>query len=472
MEYYARSANDRGEKETVRHHLSRTAELCAEYAGVFGCRNEGYVAGEFHDIGKYSDIFEEVLEGRCQGVDHATPGARILSAMLFPKKDGRIDKPEWALVAAVAAHHGILDYDCSGTLERIDEGEEFNKKNKRFSLTKQQIGRAVGIFRDENPPPPRLNTKERFDRCADPQVARMMYVRMLFSSLVDADYSASAEHFDSDYLEKTEEPALNTHVLTAALDGHLKTLRQSSRADAKVNAIRNSVLEQCRQAGREKEGLFTLTAPTGTGKTMAMMAFAAEQLKRGKRRIFFVLPYLSIIDQNAKEYRHIVPRLLEDHSRVELPEELREFSERWTARVIVTTSVRFFESLFAAKSTECRRLHNLANSVILFDEAQTLPVELAQPTLESVALLCDRYDCTAVFSTATQPRFEMLKGMEWWAPKEIISDIDVLFDSTRRVEVSSAVGQSDFLGGDRRKNGTGDECMLYCEFKEACWGAF
>ena len=199
--------------------------------------------------------------------------------------------------------------------------------------------------------------------------------------------------------------------------------------------LREELYQNCVEAAELPPGLFTLTAPTGTGKTLSLFAFALRHAaKFHKRRIFIVLPYLSIIKQNADIYRALTGGdLLEDHSQSNLPEGMREFSERWSSPVIVTTSVRFFESLFSSRPTGCRRLHHLANSVVVFDEAQSLPPALTGVTLDTANALCSRYGCSVVFSTATQPSFDFRSDIVW-KPTEIVRESARMFCETKRVK--------------------------------------
>lgn len=199
--------------------------------------------------------------------------------------------------------------------------------------------------------------------------------------------------------------------------------------------MRNQLFDDCLAAAAQEPGLFTLTAPTGLGKTLSLFAFAAEHCRiYGKRRIILILPFLAIIEQNVKDYRKVVPDLLEIHSNAQLDERARLLSERWDAPCIVTTSVGFFQPLFSAKPADCRHLHQLANSVLVLDEAQSLPPHLLDATLRTVKLLCTQYGCTVVFSTATQPSFGYRPGLSW-QPREIAPDPAALFAATRRVTV-------------------------------------
>ena len=203
-----------------------------------------------------------------------------------------------------------------------------------------------------------------------------------------------------------------------------------------MNLIRNQVFEVCGDCGeREPGGLFTLTAPTGTGKTLALLHFALRHAKAtGKRRIIIVLPFLTLAEQNAAVYEKIMPAVLEDHSQSRLGEEMREFAAKWNMPFIITTSVKFFESLFASKPTDCRKLHNLAQSVVIFDEAQSLPPHLTGATLKTINELCERYQMSMVFSTATQPDFDAIPDVNW-KPREILPEHVIYYDKLRRVAV-------------------------------------
>ena len=254
----------------------------------------------------------------------------------------------------------------------------------------------------------------------------MLYTRMLFSCLVDADYTASS------HTPPEEGPPLDVSTALKNLYDHCKALRKHSGADPVLNQYRTRLFERCGQSGEQNGGLFTLTAPTGTGKTLALLHFALRHCQHtGKHRIIVVLPFLSLIEQSAGVYRKILPHVMEDHSQSQLPEEMRDHAARWDQPFLITTSVRFFESLFSDHPTDCRKLHNLANSVILFDEAQSLPVSLLSPTLKVIEELCTRYGCSVVFSTATQPDYTGLREINWSA-SELLPEHSEFYRALRR----------------------------------------
>ena len=254
----------------------------------------------------------------------------------------------------------------------------------------------------------------------------MLYTRMLFSCLVDADYTVSSG------ISQEEKLTLDVSDGLKNLYAYRQTLGEKSGADPVLNQFRNRLFECCGEAGEQEGGLFTLTAPTGTGKTLALLHFALRHCQyAGKERIIVVLPFLSLIEQSAGVYRKILPHVMEDHSQSRLPEEMKEHIARWDQPFLITTSVRFFESLFSDHPADCRKLHNLAKSVILFDEAQSLPVSLLSPTLKVMEELCVRYGCSVVFSTATQPDYTGLREINWSA-SELLPEHSEFYRVLRR----------------------------------------
>lgn len=297
----------------------------------------------------------------------------------------------------------------------------------------------------------------------------MLDVRMLFSALVDADFLETEAHFQAltpdakNYRQRG--PSLEPSRALAALLTHIGRLAQGSSAAQSVDALRADLLTSCLDAANQGPGLFTLTAPTGAGKTLSMMAFALKHAaQHNLRRVVAVIPYLSIIDQSVKAYREAFREMggslwlrryvLEHHSlaglgRVEGSLTAKDaamnqeglLAENWDAPIVVTTSVQFLESLFANRPAACRKLHRLARSVILFDEVQTLPLRLIVPTLGTLSRLSERYGASVVFSTATQPAFDHLHPViskalgHGWQPVEIVPKGLNLFARARRTAV-------------------------------------
>lgn len=410
MVYYAKSPKKNGEQETVRQHLQKVEELAGEYGQAFGAQLPARLCGLFHDFGKYSAAFQDVLRGTQEGIDHAVGGA----AFLYYYQQKLSQKPLRPVIEAVAAHHSRLasQEDMAGILESVLQTSQAVTTlcGKQAALCgPKAYQQAAQVFQSEFPEFQFPKVKALLpQKPFEGQEASMLYTRMLFSCLVDADYTVSSE------LPVQEEAELDVSAGLRNLEVYRKNLGENSQADPLLNQFRSQLFELCGQAGEQKGGLFTLTAPTGTGKTLALLHFALRHCRHtGKRKIIVVLPFLSLIEQSAEVYRNIIPEVAEDHSQANFEKEVREYTARWDQPFLLTTSVRFFEALFSDRPSDCRKLHNLANSVILFDEAQSLPVSLLAPTLQAVRELCSRYGCSMVFSTATQPDYSGIQKVDF-----------------------------------------------------------
>lgn len=444
--FYAHSENKVQKCEPVIEHLNEVSKLCKEFASEWNCGPEGEIAGIFHDVGKYTYAFQEVLKGNLNKIDHATPGA---AALLFQYGlDGL------ASAIAVQGHHDGLQSGHFDSLKMaLSMKENRNKFGKAYSST--AFKELISILLGECKILPRKDYKKSgyAGLCEQGRhIPAMMYVRMLFSALVDADYLATEAHFEGDemgmkYHEKA--PVLNPDAAIKKLLDHKVELERCSKASAEINQLRKDLFDACYNAGEYSQGIFTLSAPTGAGKTLAMLGFALNHAKQEKKkRIIIVLPFLNIIEQTARVYKAILcdggnPNyILEDHSLRDLDdgESTRLFSENWDSPLIITTTVKFFEALFSNRPTECRKLHNIANSIVIFDEAQTMPAGLTIATLNTLTTLSSRFGSTIVFSTATQPAYESLNHyfsnnaeMEW-QPKEIVPKELKLFERSKRVK--------------------------------------
>lgn len=392
MEYLAHISEDL-RQQTVLEHLQGTAALSSRFAKSFGAEELGNLVGLAHDIGKYSDAFQRRLQGGSR-VDHATAGAYECC-----------QKGQLAAAFCVAGHHGGLPDGggrgdacdlptLNGRMRRAIEGklEPYTPWRQEVSLPSPQC-------------PPFQGKSGMLDA--------FFFIRMLYSCLVDADY------LDTERFMTGEAPQRGNDVSMEAL---YQRLEQSISGwfppQGEVNTLRCDILEQCISQGEvQKPGLFTLTVPTGGGKTVASLAFALRHAcAQGKTRIIYVIPYTSIIEQTADVFRSILgaENVLEHHANVRYdpdasgeatPEtaKLMRATENWDMPVIVTTAVQFFESLFANRSSQCRKLHNIANSVIIFDEAQMMPLPYLRPCVHAIAQLTARYGVTAVLCSATQP---------------------------------------------------------------------
>lgn len=452
MLYYAHTQDKAGKKEPVIDHLKEVAFLTKRFASVWGADKEGYVAGLFHDIGKYSELFQDILERRTTNVDHATPGALSLIK--------KYQQNAYAAALAIEGHHeGIKLGDPGNFLARIKMNDALSETAKKYS--ERDIDLLMKRLQSDQPLlPETVNSNYITLHRNNLNLAAMLYTRMLFSALTDADFLATEAHFQKTnqvYAYRRYNQILDSDKADKVLKQLLETIdglrSEGKKKNTAVQEIRDDLLENCLKGGEDPQGIYTLTAPTGAGKTYSMLAFALKHVKKHNlRRIIFVLPYLNIIDQMAKQFKELVKDLdqdifiLEDHSLAEFNEnsDMKYLTENWDAPIVVTTTVKFFDSLFANRSTACRKLHNIADSIILFDEAQTMPVNLAPATLATILELEKRYGCTIVFSTATQPAFTTLNQEikkytlvdNSWHPQEIVDNNLRLFQRSKKVEVN------------------------------------
>jgi CRISPR-associated endonuclease/helicase Cas3 len=396
-----------------------------------------------HDIGKYSNEFQLRLEGSPEKVDHSTAGAHV-ALSLYGELFGKM------LAYPIVGHHGGMpdweDASPSSLKARLAK-----KDLKGFSKWEDEISDLV----QSNKPQIKLKgdtTTQGFHLTN--------YIRMIYSCLVDADFLDTEKAFGSINSEYRGNK-IDLSVLHTLLESKLALLANDVNSGS-INLYRSQILSQCIKASDLDRGLFTLTVPTGGGKTLSSMAFALKHaIRNGMKRIIYVIPYTSIIEQNARIFKSIFgeDNVLEHHSNYSFDDlldaedgsddsrfGLRLASQNWDAPIIVTTNVQFFESFFSNRPSKCRKLHNVANSVVILDEAQMLPTELLKP---SVALLGDlvlNYKSSIVLCTATQPTLNS------FLPKqmnihEIMDSPRELYEVFRRVQITS-LGQEEILDED------------------------
>ncbi|MGQ0639900.1 MAG: CRISPR-associated endonuclease Cas3'' [Gemmatimonadaceae bacterium] len=395
--------------EPLERHLTAVAKLAGEYADSFGARSWGETLGAWHDIGKYSDAFQEYLlrtadanaseESLGNRVDHSTFGAQY-AARTIGGHTGQI------LAFCIAGHHG-----------RIPDAASTEEHNRESSLLARLDARPPRIPAVSLPATIHRAPQLKIPFTLRPenlgfQVA--FFTRMLFSCLVDADRTATEAFCSPDASRERLSPRPAIEQLRETLDEFL-ALKQAEAPATAMNRMRAQVLRDCVAAAAQLPGVFALNVPTGGGKTYASLAFALHHARSHRlRRVIVAVPFTTITEQTADSYRTALgtlaaSALVEHHSNIEPTKQTRAnqlATENWDTPLIVTTNVQLFESLFAAGTTPCRKLHRLARSVIVLDEAQTLPVELLRATLAALKELIDHYGCTVVLCTATQPAVE------------------------------------------------------------------
>ena len=456
--YYAHSAENLPESQwqTLSGHLSQVGEMAAGFAAVFGAQEIACYTGELHDLGKYTPEFAARLRGG-KSVDHATAGAKI-AVERFGDKAGKL------MAFCIAGHHtGLANGD----------GEGDNRRTLKQRLEQPFDGKALHrldpVWQQEITLPEKLPAPPLKADAHHKWFSYAFFTRMLYSCLVDADFLDTEAFYasaENKTIQRGGHPDLN--ALQQRFNAFIKSFRrpdkqapatEAEQRRAALNRLRSNILDHAVALSGEAPGLFTLTVPTGGGKTFTSMAFALEHAKRyGMRRVIYVIPFTSIIEQNAAEFRKAFGDLgetavLEHHSTFDdsklkdrhSKDKLRQASENWDMPVVVTTAVQFFESLFADRSSRCRKLHNIAGSVIILDEAQMLPLNLLLPVMQAIKELARNYRCSVVMCTATQPAVQaehgFYRGFE--NVREIAPNPTALFEQLRRTTVQHIGLQTD-----------------------------
>lgn len=441
-QFYAHSLPERPVEEwqLLSDHLWQVAELAQYFAKGFNGADWAYLAGLWHDFGKYSDAFQNMLFEANKPDAEFNPHTRVDHSSFGARHAESLWRDVGKLIAyVIAGHHSGLP-----------DGKNSSKSDlvTRLSPEKKIPAIACRIPADllEAAKKPTIPFQPRKGRVG---FQLSFFVRMLFSCLVDADF-LDTEAFVEPSKAKHRENIIVLSKLRESLLDKLKTFKP----DTDINKKRAAILDYCIQASAHNPGLFTLAVPTGGGKTLSSLAFALRHAEmHNKDRVIYVIPFTSIIEQNAAVFRSILGEgaVLEHHSNYTFEksqpnEEIESVNdkrhrmacENWDAPLIVTTNVQFFDSLFANRTSKCRKLHNISNSVIILDEAQMLPVPYLLPCIETLKELTLNYNCSVVLCTATQPALaasaDFPSGFPINSIKEIIPEPEKLhkdFERTR-----------------------------------------
>jgi CRISPR-associated endonuclease/helicase Cas3 len=444
--YYAHSKPGRNKDswQPLIEHLISTSQIAGELGVAAGVSDLVQIAAYLHDIGKYSDAFQKRLEGSLIRVDHSTAGAKVLVEELFPK-GSKQHTVATMLAYCIAGHHtGLPDYgdatdvNNQGTLQSrlATPLEDFSAYKTELDLSQIKLPaylrirpwRQGGLF------------------------SYSFFTRMLYSALVDADFIETET-----YMNGGKKPRGGYASIEAITQLFNDQLTKFNNPTTDINRKRTETLRSCIIKSELDQGFFTLTVPTGGGKTLASMAFALNHaVKHRLRRIIYVIPYTSIIEQNAAVFKEYLgdENVLEHHSNFDWEQfkhtsqkqygddatrdaiqKLRLVAQNWDIPIVVTTNVQFFESLFANKSSRCRKLHNIAKSVVIFDEAQMIPVEFLKPCMAAIRELVWNYGVSSVFCTATQPSLECFFEDETFT--ELAPNPTDLYALYKRVDVTN-----------------------------------
>ena len=419
-------------------HLNKVAWWTSKFAEALDAKEWGFLAGKWHDLGKYSEDFRnylfrasakanphgEDLAGLLGRVDHSTAGAKHAAAR----------KPLGPLMGyLIAGHH-------AGLPDGVELRERLIKKIPEWEINCPSVLKSGSI--------PNPGISQSADAPPAPGPFRLaLFLRMVFSALVDADFLCTEAFMSQD--AATLRPDWPDDVMEMMERALIKRLDDFGAPKTRVGSKRLYVRNACESAAGLEPGFFDLTVPTGGGKTLSSLLFALRHARQhGLRRVVYAIPYTSIIEQNADVYRDVFKALsadlgqdivLEHHSNLQPDTETtrnRLAAENWDAPLIVTTNVQLFESLFACRTSACRKLHRLARSVIVLDEAQALPVGLLRPILAALRCLVRDYRSSVVLCTATQPALERREGFDPGISasdiRPIVADRAQLYEELRR----------------------------------------
>lgn len=422
---------DKLREQTIKEHLENVAKLASGFCENYKIKDldvQDYVyqVGMAHDIGKYSDVFQQKIRGKHEIMtDHSTAGAKEMQKRRMP-----------AGAFAVAGHHGGIPngWDTTGSnlLQRIK-----NKKIEPYSGYAYEI--EIKAVHESG--------LEAFEEG--------FFTRMIFSALVDSDFLDTENFMSQGNVERGGYEQIG--ILYKKIIEYIQPWREVKGNIPELNKIRTGILEQCLSEGNGKRGCYSLTVPTGGGKTVSSLAFALKHaVQNNMERIIYVIPYTSIIEQNVEVFRKILGErnvlahygnsLTDSEKQDNAIYERHKLSiENWDAPVIVTTNVQFFESLYSNKVSKCRKLHNIAGSVVIFDEVQMIPLHAMMPCVKAVQMLLKSYQASVVLCTATQPAIE-----RWLKPyfvKEIYDNHIELFKKLKRTQIKKMgnVTEEDLL---------------------------
>ena len=445
-DYIARTNKDRDgnlpEGEELREqplveHLKNVEKLAGEFASKFNMEKVGRFLGLSHDIGKYSSEFQERVRGANIKVDHTTAGGQLIIELMNAD----------LLANCIFGHHG-------GLLNQGTNSDSGHEKRSVFSRKSRRIGEGQSVFANYSAYATEVelgNSVVEFSQACEKMspipvkkskqvsFSYSFLTRMLFSCLVDADF-LDTEKFIRGDIGRSNHDSID--MLLRKLNQELEKFTNTEG----LNKYRNDILKSCIKKSKGEKGLYSLTVPTGGGKTLSSMAFALNHAKKhDMKRVIYVIPYTSIIEQNAKVFSDIFgeKNVLENHSNAEYDNvDDKKFhylaSENWDIPIVVTTNVQFFESLFSHKTSKTRKLHNISNGVIVFDEAQMLPTDYLVPCVYAMEELVRNYGSTVVLCTATQPSLNLVFPNSAKASIEICENFKELYDYLKRVTYEDA----------------------------------
>jgi CRISPR-associated helicase Cas3/CRISPR-associated endonuclease Cas3-HD len=455
--YIAHKRED-GKIQPLLEHLIGTAEKASQFARYFGKSETAFICGLLHDIGKYSEDFQNRINNDGKLCDHSTAGAKVLKSI--SPAIGNL------LGYVITGHHsGLLNGGGWGAVK--EDGSMYGRLKKEipdFSAYSSEV--TSDLYPPLESVARQLADTRPIDRCNQGYCFSFL-VRMIFSCLVDADFLDTEAFMSDEKISRGIE--CNFTELEEKIIQHTKTFNTSSE----INKKRKSIFEQCLKKAEDPPGVYKLSVPTGGGKTIASMAFSLKHIRHNPtlRRIIYIIPFTSIIEQNAKVFSDILGEkyVLEHHSNYDFSQNDEEgynvkklASENWDIPIVVTTNVQFFESIYGNKVSKVRKLHNIANSVIVLDEVQMLPTEYLIPCTKAIEELVNNYNCSVVLCSATQPEIERFMSEKIEA-KEICSNITEMYETFNKTKISflGSLSSDELVNRLNKEN----QCLLIVNTK-------
>ncbi|EJR26611.1 CRISPR-associated helicase/endonuclease Cas3 [Bacillus cereus] len=469
MTYIAHIRESDSQVQTVEEHLLGVKELAETYGEKIGIKHLAGLAGMLHDLGKYTNEFREyILEAvnnpnsssKRGSVDHSTAGGKLLYQLfhtenIIPYK-GILSE---IVGNAIISHHGYLQDFLNPDLESPYLNRVRDKKLSGFDVTQQFFFKHVMSERDFHEYVDKATEElESFLRKESPENTEkqlMFLTKFIFSTLIDADRTNTRLFEEEKSVESVLKSGELFEIYYERLMSKINSFKKQQNANTPINILRTEMSEQCDQFAERASGIYTLSIPTGGGKTLASLRYALKHAKiHNKKRIIYVVPYTTIIEQNAEEVRRILEdeeNILEHHSNIveevndndenedgmiSVQQKLKLAKDNWESPIIFTTMVQFLNVFYATGNRNTRRLHNLSEAIIIFDEVQKVPISCVSLFNQALNFLKVYSRSSIVLCTATQPALDFVEQkLDVNTDAEMINNLDNVIESFKRVEI-------------------------------------
>lgn len=467
MEYIAHIREKDEEIQTVQQHLKSVQQLCEKYGEKIGVKHLAGLAGLLHDLGKNTDDFKEYIQEavanpdnppRKGSVDHSTAGGKLLFDQFHNGQKNFNEKiaVEWMAMCIISHHQGLRDFlspdMSSGFLKRVEDKEldQYESAVSAFFETQVSIDEFKDYFEEAKSEAEQMLSSMK-EKKLQP-ITTSFLIKYIFSCLIDADRTNTRMFEENELVEQEFDRNTFFSESYKALMKRITSYNHAEDANHPINLLRKEMSNQCEDFASNPSGIYTLSIPTGGGKTLASLRYALKHaMKFEKERIIYIVPYTTIIEQNAQEVRDILNNdqyILEHHSNVmkekEMTDELYDLTakklnlakDNWDSPIIFTTMVQFLNVFYSRGTRNVRRLHNLANSILIFDEVQSVPIKCTSLFNESLNFLSDYCNSSIVLCTATQPALDFVENkLKISTDAEMIRDLKNVSESFKRVDI-------------------------------------